>query len=131
MIIMLVVWSHHAIDMIYDVRMRTDVNLPSAYRGGETEVLILDLVSIALCSTKELQVVYRFTLSLLIGDGNCAFDILLLGRLAVLARCVARADSVLVSCKASDICKALKLSAVALMERLVSRSAEECVTRLC
>ena len=82
MIIMLVVWSHHAIDMIYDVRMRTDVDLPSAYRGGEAEVLILDLVSIALRSTKELQVVYRFTLSLLIGNGNGAFNILLLSRIA-------------------------------------------------
>ena len=103
MIVMLVMRSHHAVDVIYDVRMRADVNLPSTHWRDKTEVLVLDLIGIALIVAELFQVVYRFTLSLFVGNGNGTLDILFGSGLAELAWCVARSDGVFIAGESGNI----------------------------
>ena len=97
MVIPFVVGRVEQIDVVDDIRRRTQIDFPLPSRGGEAEELTVLLIRIPLIVTQDFKIVNRLADSLFVGDGDGTIDIQPSGGLAEFAGCMAAADRILIS----------------------------------
>lgn len=101
-VVKLVAGRTDQIDVVHNIRLQQNADLPLAHRGAEEELIVFDVVGVIILLAQSLQIAHTLVLAGSIHHGDGVQNVLLRIRFAVSTGCVAGSSSILEPGKAME-----------------------------